>query len=62
MRGGENGGQGNEKEKGNNGAPEFLSAYDPDSLITHVNSLNTQERDDLLDKTSLLDVKGTKLV
>jgi len=45
----ENDGQSNERERENNDAPESLPAYDPDSLITHVDALNTQERYDLLD-------------
>jgi hypothetical protein len=48
--------QGNEinqlegNEQGGSNAPESPPAYDPETLISHIKSLNMNQRDELLDK------------
>jgi len=37
-------------ERGGNNAPESPPAYDPESLISHIKTLNINQRDELLDK------------
>ena len=62
--GGENNGQSNGREERITTDTESLPPYDPDSLITHINALDTQERDDLLDRimNAAHVLKGAKLV